>query len=142
MTEMSLAADRPLNWNVLGVAAGGNHEHQLAAGTEAARRGARVVALTLPQGMRIRLSFLTGFVLDGLPGWRETISLPVPERIRALSDPEVRARLDEQAHSPEAGVLAGLARWERLEVIETFTPETKALEGRKIGDIARAEGKK
>jgi N-acyl-D-aspartate/D-glutamate deacylase len=137
MTEMSLAAGRPLNWNVLGVAAGGNHEHQLAAGTRAAERGARIVALTLPQGMRIRLSFLTGFVLDGLPGWRETFALPVAERMRALSDSEVRAQLDERAHSPEAGVLANLARWERLEIIEGFTPATRELEGRKIGDIAR-----
>jgi N-acyl-D-aspartate/D-glutamate deacylase len=141
MTSMSLAADRPVNWNVLGVTKGGMHEKQLDAGTRAAARGARVVALTLPQGMRIRLSFLTGFVLDGLPGWRETISLPVPERIRALSDPEVRARLDVQAHSPEAGVLAGLARWERLEIVEGFTPETKAFEGRHVGDIAKEQGK-
>ena len=141
MTSMSLAADRPVNWNVLGVTKGGMHEKQLDAGTRAAARGARVVALTLPQGMRIRLSFLTGFVLDGLPGWRETISLPVPERIRALSDPEVRARLDAQAHSPEAGVLAGLARWERLEIVEGFTPETKAFEGRHVGDIAKEQGK-
>ena len=141
MTSMSLAADRPVNWNVLGVTPGGMHEKQLDAGTRAAERGARVVALTLPQGMRIRLSFLTGFVFDGFPGWRETIGLPVPERIRALSDPEVRARLDAQAHSKEAGVLAGLARWERLEVIEAFTPETKAFEGRHIGDIAKEQGK-
>ena len=141
LTEMSLAADRPLNWNVLGVTPGGMHEKQLAAGTRAAAWGARVVALTLPKGIQIRLSFLTGFVLDGLPGWRETISLPVPERMRALSDPAVRARLDEQAHSPEAGVLANLARWQRLEVIEGFTPQTKAFEGRLIGDIAQEQGK-
>jgi N-acyl-D-aspartate/D-glutamate deacylase len=141
MTEMSLAADRPLNWNVLGVAAGGMHDKQLEAGTRAAARGGRVVALTLPQGMRIRLSFLTGFVLDGLPGWRETMALPVDERLRALADPATRARLDELAHSPEAGVLAGLARWERLEVCEGFTPATRRLEGKKIGEIARAEGK-
>jgi N-acyl-D-aspartate/D-glutamate deacylase len=141
LTEMSLAADRPLNWNVLGVTPGGMHEKQLEAGTRAAAWGARVVALTLPKGIQIRLSFLTGFVLDGLPGWRETISLPVPERMRALSDPVVRARLDEQAHSPEAGVLANLARWQRLEVIEGFTPQTKAFEGRLIGDIAKEQGK-
>ena len=141
MTSMSLAADRPLNWNVLGVARGGMHDTQLDAGTRAAARGARVVALTLPQGIKIRLSFLSGFVLDGLPGWRETIGLPVPERIRALSDPAVRARLDEQAHSPEAGVLANLARWERLEIIEGFTPRTQAFEGRQVGDIAKEQGK-
>jgi len=68
MARMSIAADRPLNWNVLGVAPGGMHERQLDAGSRAAARGARVVALTLPQGMRIRLSFHSGFVLDGLPG--------------------------------------------------------------------------
>jgi N-acyl-D-aspartate/D-glutamate deacylase len=141
MTAMSLAADRPVNWNVLGVTPGGMHDHQLEAGTRAAERGARVVALTLPQGIRIRLSFLTGFVLDGLPGWREIIALPVPERIKAFSDPGVRARLDEQAHSKEAGVLANLARWERLEIVEGFTPETRVYEGRKVGDIAREQGK-
>jgi N-acyl-D-aspartate/D-glutamate deacylase len=141
MTSMSLAADRPVNWNVLGVSPGGMHEKQLDAGTRAASRGARVVALTLPQGMRIRLSFLTGFVLDGFPGWREVIGLPVPERIRALSDPAVRARLDRQAHSPEAGVLANLARWERLEIIEAFTPGTKPFEGEHVGDVAKEQGK-
>jgi N-acyl-D-aspartate/D-glutamate deacylase len=137
MAGMSLAADRPLNWNVLGVAPGGNHERQLDAGSRAAAKGARVVALTLPQGMRIRLSFHSGFVLDGLPGWRETFALPIEERMRALSDPETRRGLDGNAHSPEAGVLAGLARWERLEIVEGFTDDTRRLEGKKIGDIAR-----
>jgi N-acyl-D-aspartate/D-glutamate deacylase len=137
MADMSHAANRPLNWNVLGVAPGGNYEHQLDAGTRAGELGGRVVALTLPQGMRIRLSFHTGFVLDGLPGWRETFALPIAERMRALSDPATRAQLDERAHSKEAGVLAGLARWERLEIVEGFTPETRAYEGRLVGDIAR-----
>ena len=141
MASMSLAADRPVNWNVLGVAPGGMHERQLDASSRAAERGARVVALTLPQGIRIRLSFLTGFVLDGLPGWREVIALPVAERIKAFSDAAVRARLDEQAHSKEAGVLANLARWERLEIVEGFSPETRAYEGRKVGDIAKEQGK-
>ncbi|HMC52485.1 MAG TPA: amidohydrolase family protein, partial [Acidimicrobiales bacterium] len=141
MGELSLAADRPLNWNLLGVSAGGNHEHQLEASTTAAARGARVVALTLPHRMRIRLSFLTGFVLDALPGWRETLSLPLPDRVRALSDPEVRRRLDQGAHSPDAGVLSNLARWERLTVAEAFTDETRRLEGRNIGDVAEEQAK-
>ncbi len=141
MADLSLAADRPLNWNVLGVSATGNHEHQLAASTEAAARGARVVALTIPVGMQIRLSFLSGFVLDGLPGWRDVLGLPVPERLQALRDPEVRRRLDAGAHSEEAGVLANLARWERFTLVETFAPETAALTGRSVAAVARDQGK-
>jgi N-acyl-D-aspartate/D-glutamate deacylase len=140
MVDLCLAADSPLNWNVLGVSASGNHEHQLAASSRAAERGARVVALTIPQSMRIRLSFLSGFVLDGLPGWREVLGTPVDERLRLLADPAVRARLDAGAHSDDAGVLANLARWDRFTVAEAFTDETRASEGRTIGEIAAARG--
>ncbi len=140
MSELSIAARSPLNWNVLGVSATGNHEHQLAASTRAAARGAKVVALTIPQSMRIRLSFLSGFVLDGLPGWGDVLGRPVTERLRLLSDPAVRTRLDTGAHSEEAGLLAGLARWERMTVAETFADSTRAYEGRSIGDIADERG--
>ncbi|MBM3659355.1 MAG: amidohydrolase family protein [Actinobacteria bacterium] len=137
MASMALAAGRPLNWNVLPVITGGNHDHQLDASTQAAERGATVVALTLPQGTRIRLSFLSGFVLDGLPGWRETFALDVPERLAALTDPHVRRRLAEGARSPDAGLLRNLARWDRFEVCETFSDENRGLDGRTIGEIAR-----
>jgi N-acyl-D-aspartate/D-glutamate deacylase len=142
LTGMSKAADRPLNWNVLGVSAGNpeGHEKQLRASKVAAERGGRIVALTLPHSTKIRLSFLSGFVLDGLPGWRETMHLPVAERLKALADPEVRRRLDEGAHSEEAGILRGLANWERLIIVETFAPETAAASGRAVGEVAKARG--
>jgi N-acyl-D-aspartate/D-glutamate deacylase len=142
LTEMSLAADRPVNWNVLGVSAAHPqaHEGQLRASEAAASRGARVVALTLPHAMKIRLSFLTGFVLDGLPGWRDTMHLPVPERLRALSDPEVRRRLAEGASSKEAGMLRGLSQWHRLNIVEVFAPENADAEGRSVGEVASARG--
>jgi N-acyl-D-aspartate/D-glutamate deacylase len=116
------------------------HLSQLRASDRAAERGARVAALTLTHPTSIRLSFLTGFVLDGLPGWREVLSLPVPDRLKALRDPAVRRRLDEQAHSEEAGILAGLANWSILELVETFAPENKPLTGRRVGDIADERG--
>ncbi len=96
LATMSLLADRPVNWNVLGVSAM-NAEgawSQLAAGTAAAARGATVMALTLPHTMQIRLSFEHGAILDGLPGWREVFALPPAERMAALSDPE---------HAPSPG---------------------------------------
>jgi N-acyl-D-aspartate/D-glutamate deacylase len=142
LTDMSLAADRPLNWNVLGVSAANpaGHEKQLRASEIAAERGGRVVALTLPHSTKIRLSFLSGFVLDGLPGWRETMHLPVAERLRALADPQLRRRLDEGAHSEAAGILRGLANWERQIIVETFAPQNADAAGRSVGEVAAARG--
>jgi N-acyl-D-aspartate/D-glutamate deacylase len=142
MASMSTAADRPLNWNVLAVSAldPNGWRSQLRASDVAAQRGGQVVALTMPHLMRIRLSFLTGFVLDALPGWSDVLGLPVAERLVALRDPEVRGRLAAGARSPEAGVLGGLAKWHVLEVAETFAPENAAYEGRSIGDIAAEQG--
>lgn len=142
LTRMSLAGNRPVNWNVLGVSTRDpdGHRRQLAASDYAADRGARVVALTLPHSMRIRLSFLSGFVLEGLPGWRTVMTLPVAERMNALKDPEVRQRMKDGASSEEAGALRALSDWRRLEIVEGFSPENRAFEGRTIGDVASERG--
>ena len=142
MAGLSRVAQRPLNWNVLGVGAANRDfvQSQLEAGSYAQRNGGRVVALTLPHSMRIRLNFLTGFVLDGLSGWRELFAVPVPERIAVLSDPDRRRDLAEKAASPEAGVLRALSHWKILELAETFAPENAALQGRSVGDVAAERG--
>jgi N-acyl-D-aspartate/D-glutamate deacylase len=142
LASMSAGAGRPINWNVLGVSTLNptGHESQLAAADHAAEQGGRVVALTLPHTMRMRLSFLTGFVLDGFPGWREVLSLPVAERMQALADPSIRAHLSERARSDEAGMLSALANWGKFEIVEGFTSETKALEGRTVKSIAADRG--
>ncbi len=142
MGTLSLLADRPVNWNVLAVSSANpdGATRQLEASTAAAARGAAVVALTLPHTMQIRLSFLSGTVLDGLPGWREILALPVPERLAALSDPEVRRRMDSTAHSKEAGILAHLANWKMLRIDETFDPSNATYEGRTVGEVAAERG--
>ncbi|MBV8981658.1 MAG: amidohydrolase family protein [Acidimicrobiia bacterium] len=142
MTRVSLAGGRAVNWNVLGVSAMNptGHESQLRASDVAAERGARVVALTLPHTTKIRLSFFSGFVFDGLPGWRPVMALPPVERMRALADPETRRRLAEGASSEEAGILRGLANWGRLELVETFAPENAAFEGKRVADVVDAKG--
>jgi N-acyl-D-aspartate/D-glutamate deacylase len=140
LAAMSAAADRPINWNVLGVGSGDGHLAQLAMADRAAALGGRVVALTLPYAMSIRLSFLTGTVLEALPGWDRVFSLPPDERIVALSDPQVRRQLDEGARSPEAGLIGLLANWERLQFVETFADENRRWEGRRVKDVMEATG--
>ncbi len=142
LTRISLLSGRPVNWNVLAVTAGNtdNTAHQLEASSAASKAGARVVALTLPHTMSLRLSFEHGAILDGLPGWREFFATPIDERIRALSDPEVRRAMDERAQSDEAGVLRYLAGWARLVIAETVAPEQQTLEGRTVGEVAAEWG--
>jgi N-acyl-D-aspartate/D-glutamate deacylase len=142
LTRISLLSGRPVNWNVLAVTASnpGGTAHQLDASSAATRAGARVVALTLPHTMSLRLSFEHGAILDGLPGWREFFATSVDERIRALSDPAVRRAMDERAQSEEAGVLRFLAGWARLVIAETFDPGQRNLEGRTVGDVAAEWG--
>lgn len=140
LTAMSARADRPLNWNVLGIGGGDGWRDQLALSDHAAAHGGRVVALTLPQSMKVRLTFLSGMILDALPGWADLFGLPVAERLAALRDPAVRRRLDEGARSPDAGIIGALARWDRLRVVETFAPANARFEGRTVGEIAAETG--
>ena len=143
LTTMSLLADRPVNWNVLGVSAM-NPEgalSQLAAGTAAAARGATVVALTLPHTMQLRLSFEHGAILDGLPGWREASRWRPPSAWQRSRIPRRCRRLDAGAQSDEAGILRHLAVWDRLIFEETFAPENAEVEGHTVGEVARARGR-
>jgi N-acyl-D-aspartate/D-glutamate deacylase len=143
MADLSLAARRPVNWNVLAVTSLNptGHLHQLEASDRAAERGAIVKALTIPQGFQVRISFLSGIPLDALPGWGPVMALPVEDRVRALADPDVRRDLDEGAHRPEAGLIGALANWGALSFFECHTGETRPLEGRTVADVAADQGK-
>src|SRR6266540_52639 len=138
MADMSRAANRPLNWNVLvpNAARADMVWEMLGASDYAAERGGRVLALTVPDVMRTHLTFKAGFVFDALPDWAKTMALPPDEKMKALADPAERARLRERAASPEAGIFRGLTRWENMTIVETFAPENKDLVGRTVGEIA------
>jgi N-acyl-D-aspartate/D-glutamate deacylase len=142
MSDLSLAANRPLNWNVLAPSAGNRDmvEAQLSATDYARARGAEVIALTVPQAMQVRINLRSGFVFDALPGWAELFRLPVAERKARLSDASYRRRLDEGAKSEGAGLLRGIARWERMRIEETFAPENAPWRGRTVGEVAEATG--
>lgn len=137
MAAMSRAANRPINWNVLAVYSENVDvvDHQLRGSDYAAERGGRVVALTLPDSFRIRLNFLSGFILDILPGWDRLMALPVEEKLAMLRDPSGRAEMDRLAQS-QTGPQRSIANWATYTLTETTTDEYKRFVGRTIGDIA------
>lgn len=97
LTAMSLAAQRPVNWNTLAVSslAKDNLKKQLAMSDYAAERGARVYALVPATPLKSILNLRTGFVLDMLENWNEFLHLPDKEKIAAMRDPAMRKRLQE-----------------------------------------------
>lgn len=141
MADMSAAADRPLNWNLLQVY-GQNWDmvqHQLSGFDRAAARGGKVIALTLPDSFRMRLNLRAGFVLDILAGWDALMALSPEEKIRQLRDPATRAEWDRLAQSTPGG-LRVIANWRDYLLLETFSDEYKRFEGRPIGEIAAELG--
>jgi N-acyl-D-aspartate/D-glutamate deacylase len=142
MIRMSLAARRPLNWNVLTIDSRerARMERHLAASHEAEKRGARVVALSMPVLVGLTMSFLTYSPIHQLPGWREVLGKPLPERMAALRDPATRRWMEERAKSPEAGVFARVAEWHRYRIGETFSRANEGLSGRLVREIAKERG--
>ena len=143
MTDLSLAAQRSLNWNVLAPATGGSElaEAQLSATDYARERGAEVLALTVPQPMTVRINLKAGFIFDALYRWDEFFRLSISERIEILQDPAKRAAMDADAHSEESGIFRFFANWANMTVDQVFSKETEQYAGRKIGDIAKELGK-
>ena len=142
MVAMSKAADRPMNWNVMGVSARApeRHEHQLSAGSRAKQAGARIVALTMPMLGGLKMSFLDYCALHSMPGLKEVLSLPVSGRMAVFRDSASRQWVRDKAESV-TGALAALARWGRYEIGETISPANSGLSGRTVADIARERGR-
>lgn len=142
MADMSVAAQSQLNWNVLNVTARSFEQgmNQLRAGDVAAERGGRVVALTAPMTLALRLNFDSGFVLDAMPDWEHVMLLPKEEKKALLADPVQRKALNERAQAPD-NKLRGLAHWRNKVLFHTDTPEFTKYIGRTIGEMADEIGK-
>ncbi|MFE0433615.1 amidohydrolase family protein [Streptomyces nigra] len=142
LVEMSAAAGRPLNWNVLTVDAAVPERvpRQLLASERARKAGGRIVALTMPILTPMNMSLGTFCALNLIPGWGPILGLPVPERIAKLRDPDVRAEMLRRAASKEAGVFRRLADFGRYVIGDTYSDANRGLTGRVVQDIAAERG--
>ncbi|GHB14022.1 N-acyl-D-amino-acid deacylase family protein [Streptomyces chryseus] len=140
--EMTTAAGRPLNWNVLTIDAAVPERvpRQLRASERARQAGGRIVALTMPILTPMNMSLGTFCALNLIPGWGDILALPVPARIEKLRDPDVRADMLRRADSKEAGVFRRLADFERYVIGDTYSAANEGLSGRVVRDIAAERG--
>ncbi|MFE9966374.1 amidohydrolase family protein [Streptomyces sp. NPDC005525] len=142
LVDMTAAAGRPLNWNVLTIDAAVPERvpRQLVPSERARRAGGRVVALTMPILTPMNMSLGTFCALNLIPGWGEILSLPVPERIERLRDASTRAAMLRRADSKEAGVFRRLADFGRYVIGDTYSAANEGLSGRVVRDIAAERG--
>ncbi|MFF5585999.1 N-acyl-D-amino-acid deacylase family protein [Streptomyces hygroscopicus] len=142
LVEMTAAAGRPLNWNVLTIdsAVPERVPRQLEAGERARAAGGRIVALTMPILTPMNMSFGTFCALNLIPGWGDVLGLPVPERIARLRDPAVREEMLRRAAGPEAGVFRRLTDFQRYVIGDTYSAANAGLTGRVVRDIAAERG--
>ncbi|HWD24588.1 MAG TPA: amidohydrolase family protein, partial [Acidimicrobiales bacterium] len=138
MIDMSLAANRTINWNLVRVNTPDTTiaESALAHSDDAAKRGAAIVGLINPEPNQSQFNLAVGKLFELLPGWRETMVLPLPERMAAFRDPTVRERLFDCTRSVTAEPMVQLCRWGELIISQTFSEENRPFEGRTVGEVA------
>ncbi|MEO8694198.1 MAG: amidohydrolase family protein [Acidimicrobiales bacterium] len=138
MTKMSQVAARPVNWNVFLVQSRELTDERLAMSDYAAQHGARLVGLAYPGLIAGRYTFVSS-AFDSIPNWSEVMALPPDAKLRALVDPAVRDRLRAGIQSPQ-GQRREIALIDRHTVVQGFSPASKAIEGRRLGEVAAERG--
>ncbi|MBF66255.1 MAG: amidohydrolase [Gammaproteobacteria bacterium] len=136
--DISLAAGVPCSLQP--VLASGREAAQVAALAAEHERGARVYGQTMPRtfDMAMRLSE-TSMMLFGYPKWKSFMDLPLEERREAFADPANRDALTEEMVPRASGGGFGIAN---MAVGEVQSEANKVYQGRKLAEIAEAEGKR
>ena len=144
VTDLSVAAQRPLNWNMLSVdASRGDHTRsQLAASDHARAGGGAVYALVTAVPSKVIVNLISGFILDTIPNWIDMLVLGHDEKLRALADPAVRAKLREGLGRIEAQFTkTSFSDWSKVTIEAVSTPANQGWIGRTLGEYAEAGGK-
>lgn len=137
LVAMSVAAGRPVNWNNLTMEQDDvARASRLRPSDSAAAAGGKVIALANGEPQFNRFTMERPFLWEGIPGWAETMRLPIPERIEAFRNPDVRRHLRDGAKQ----ITRKWVDWAGFVVNDVQPPASESLTGRSVGDIAHERG--
>lgn len=138
MIDLTVRTGRPLNWNILHANATNGDEvaERLAVSDRAREAGGKIVGLFMPMPIQLRLNFLSGFVLDMLPGWDKIMALPPVEKLALFRSPSGRADMRARAEQRPSH----WTNWGAYELHDTFAQSTERYRGRRVADIAQEIG--
>ncbi|MEA2743297.1 MAG: N-acyl-D-amino-acid deacylase [Acetobacteraceae bacterium] len=146
MSRLSEATGRPLVYNNLNQSMRRPSEwkEQMAKVDESFAKGIRAYPTCTPNRITDFFTMRNTQTFRGLPTWHPLLLASHEEKLRAYSDPEVRRKLHEEAVEFKSGANPpGISRtwWDYMTVQNAVLPKNKGLEGKTVGEIAKARGK-
>jgi N-acyl-D-aspartate/D-glutamate deacylase len=105
---------------------------------ESSAQGIRLHPMFFSNKIEAHLRLQGTFLFDEFPIWRETLTLPEPERSRALADAGVRERLRADLKRTEGRSF--VVEWHTMVIEEATVAQNEKLVGRNIADLARERG--
>jgi N-acyl-D-aspartate/D-glutamate deacylase len=111
---------------------------------ETAAMGIRAYPMCSPNRVTQDFTMKNTQVFRGLPTWHPILLMSDTEKLRLYADPEIRAKLHEEAivNKPDSAVGISKTWWNYIWVNEPALEKNKWMQFKSIGQIAEAEGKR
>src|SRR5256714_5867067 len=111
---------------------------------ETAALGIRAYPMCSPNRVTQDFTMKNTQVFRGLPTWHPILLMSDEEKLRLYGDPEIRAKLHEEAvvNKPDSAVGISKTWWNYIWVNESALEKNKWMQFKSIGDIAETQGKR
>jgi N-acyl-D-aspartate/D-glutamate deacylase len=131
--SLSHTMRRPEEWKI-----------HMARADETAAMGIRAYPMCSPNRITQDFTMHNSQVFRGLPTWHPILLMADEEKLRLYADPEIRAKLHEEAvvNKPDSAVGISKTWWNYIWVNEPVLEKNKWMQFKSIGQIAEAQGKR
>jgi N-acyl-D-amino-acid deacylase len=111
---------------------------------ETAALGIRAYPMCSPNRVTQDFTMKNTQVFRGLPTWHPILLMSDEEKLRLYADPEVRAKLHEEAvvNKPDSAVGISKTWWNYIWVNEPALEKNKWMQFKSLGEIAETQGKR
>jgi len=145
MSRLSEATGRTVVYNNLGqtMRRPGQWQKQMEQVNATTARGIRAFPMCTPNRITDYFQMRNTQTFRGLPVWHPICLSSPEEQLKAYADPEVRRKLHEEAVEFKNGPAIGICStwWDYMVVQTAVLDKNKWMEGKTLGEIARAQGK-
>lgn len=131
--SLSQTMRRPDEWKI-----------HMARAEETAAMGIRAYPMCSPNRVTQDFTMKNSQVFRGLPTWHPILLMSDEEKLRLYADPEIRAKLHEEAvvNKPDSAVGISKTWWNYIWVNQPVLEKNKWMQFKNIGEIAKKQGKR